>query len=226
VSDPFGDLELRLGFVFRDRDLLQCALTHPSYSLENGGDDYERLEFLGDSILGWVVATHLYGQFPDLAEGSLTKLKSALTSGRALTPVARELGLGECMRFGKGAAKEASRASVLENSFEALIGAVYLDGGADAAREFVLRLLGDRIDPTTLLATVSDAKSRLQELTQHAGMGLPVYDIVECTGPAHDPTFTVSVTIRGTVRGSGAGASKQDAQQAAATAALEDLGKL
>jgi ribonuclease-3 len=170
------------------------------------------------------VATHLFGAFPDLDEGSLTRMKVSLTSGRVLADVAREIGIGEWMRLGRGAAREVTRDSVLENAFEALVGAVYLDAGPDAARDLVVRLLGGRVSTDTLLATVADPKSRLQEHTQSHGLGLPLYEIVECTGPAHDPRFTASVSVRGEVRGTGSGTSKQDAQQAAAVAALELLG--
>ncbi|HEY5506982.1 MAG TPA: ribonuclease III, partial [Coriobacteriia bacterium] len=173
MRERFEELELRLGTSFADRDLLLRALTHPSFSLEHGGDDYERLEFLGDSVLGWVVATHLFGAFPGLDEGSLTRMKVSLTSGRVLAGVAREIGIGEWMRLGRGAAREVTRDSVLENAFEALIGAVYLDAGPDPARDFVLRWLGGRVDADTLLATVADPKSRLQEHTQSHGLGLP-----------------------------------------------------
>jgi ribonuclease-3 len=224
VNDRLGELELRLGTSFADRDLLRRALTHSSFSLEHGGDDYERLEFVGDSILGWVVATHLFTAFPGLDEGSLTRMKVSLTSGRVLAGVAREVGIGEWMRFGRGGAREVTRDSVLENAFEALVGAIYLDAGPEAARAFVLRWLGERVDADTLLATVADPKSRLQEHTQSHGLGLPLYEIVECTGPAHDPRYTASVSVRGEVRGAGSGPSKQDAQQAAAVAALESLG--
>jgi ribonuclease-3 len=226
VNAPLEELEQRLGVVFRDRKLLTRALTHPSYSLEQGGDDYERLEFLGDSVLGWVVSTHLFEAFPDLDEGLLTKMKVALTSGRTLAEVGRELELGRFIRFGRGAARESSRDSVLENAFESLVGAVYLESGAESARMFVLRWLGGRMDPVALLATVADAKSRLQEFTQGHGLGLPVYEIVDQTGPAHDPRFAASVRVGEKVLAAGEGSSKQDAQQAAALAALRVLGAL
>ena len=226
MNAPLEELEQRLGVEFDDRALLRRALTHPSYSLEQGGDDYERLEFLGDSVLGWVVATHLFEAFPELDEGSLTRMKVALTSGRTLAQIGRELDLGRWMRFGRGAARESSRDSVLENAFEALVGAVYLERGAEAARAFVMRWLGSRVDPASLLATVSDAKSRLQEYTQGHGLGLPGYEIVDQTGPAHEPRFVVTVRIAGESRGTGHGPSKQDAQQAAALCALLDLGAL
>jgi ribonuclease III len=226
VKRSLEELEQRLGVSFSDRALLLRALTHPSYSLEHGGDDYERLEFLGDSILGWVVATHLFAAFPALDEGSLTRMKVALTSGRTLAEVAREIDLGPWILFGRGAVREATRDSVLENVFESLCGAVYLESGAEAARAFVLRWLDGRVDPDALLATVADPKSRLQEHTQGLGLGLPVYEIVDRSGPAHDPRFTATVRVGAEILGSGEGGSKQDAQQAAAVAALTELGSL
>jgi ribonuclease III len=224
VNDRLGEFERSLGVDFRDPELLLRALTHPSFAQDPGTGDYERLEFVGDAVLGWIVAVHLFEAFPALDEGSLTRMKIALTSGRTLAAVAREIGIGAWLRLGKGAGHECSRDSVLENAFEALVGAVYLDAGPEVARAFVLRSLGDRIDPSTLAAIVSDSKSRLQEHTQSLGLGLPAYEIVECTGPAHEPRFTATVRIGSEVRGSGEGASKQDAQQAAAAAALSELG--
>jgi ribonuclease-3 len=220
MNGAFEGLEERLRLTFTDRELLGRALTHPSYSLEHGGDDYERLEFLGDSVLAWVVATDLFESFPELPEGDLTRMKVALTSGRTLAGIGRELGLGPCLRFGRGAARESDRDSVLENAYEALVGALYLDAGPDAAREFVLASFGPRIERATILATVSDPKSRLQELTQRAGSGLPSYEIVDRSGPVHEPHFTASVTVAGSLLGTGEGPSKQDAQRAAAVAAL------
>ena len=219
----FDALVARLGVPVRDPELIRRALTHPTWALENGGEDYERLEFLGDAVLSWVVAPRLYDTFPDLPEGALTRMKIALTSGRTLTEVARELGLGPAIRFGRGATQESERASVLENALEALVGAIYLDAGIDAAGEFALRVLGDRISREHLLAVPEDAKSRLQALTQGAGLGLPTYRIVEHSGPAHSPTYTVEVSVGDRVLGLGSGATKQHAQKAAAAAALELL---
>lgn len=141
TDDGLDAVVSRLGVEFSDRSLLRRALTHPSYSLEQGGDDYERLEFLGDSVLGWIVASRLYADFPDLPEGSLTRMKSTLAQGRTLAEVSRSLGLGEALLFGRGAATEATRDSVLENAFEAVVGAVFLDGGPETATDFVLRML-------------------------------------------------------------------------------------
>lgn len=224
MSDAaYDELVARLGATVRDTELLRRALTHPSWASENGGEDYERLEFLGDAVLSWVIAPRLYEAFPDLPEGALTRMKIALTSGKTATAVAQELGIGPAIRFGHGAKHEAERASVLENVFEAVVGAIYLDSGIEAAGEFVLRALGDRISRETLLAVPEDAKSRLQALTQGAGLGLPTYRIAERSGPAHSPLFTVEVTLGDRLLGVGSGATKQHAQKAAAVAALEVL---
>lgn len=223
TGDAFEALLARLGVPITDHDLYRQALTHPTWALEHGGLDYERLEFLGDAVLAWVVAPRLYQAFPDLPEGELTRLKIALTSGSTLASVSAELGLGPAIRFGRGAMRESHRASVLENAFEALVAAVYLDAGIDAAADFVVRALGDRIDRDTLLATPVDAKSRLQEAAQRRGQGLPSYRIVERSGPAHDPIFTAEVAFGGAVRGRGEGTTKQRAEQAAASAAVEAL---
>lgn len=219
----FDALLERLGVPVTDPELYRRALTHPTWALEHGGEHYERLEFLGDAVIAWVVSPRVYESFPDLAEGDLTRLKIALTSGSTLAAVAAELGLGPAIRFGRGAAREATRPSVLENALEALVAAVYLDAGIDAAADFVFRVLGDRIDRDTLLATPIDPKSRLQELAQRGGRGLPEYAIVGHAGPAHDPVFTAEVSFAGRVRGRGEGPTKQRAEQAAATAAIETL---
>jgi ribonuclease-3 len=212
-----------LGHRFRDGSLLRAALTHPSWAVEHGGTDNERLEFLGDSVLSFVVAEYLYVIFPDVPEGVLTKMKVALTSGRTLSEVARGSRLQGALRLGRGATRDADRDSVLENTFEAVVGAIYLDAGIDAVRGIVLRALADRVDPDALLGTVADSKTRLQELTQSRGLGLPVYDIVDQSGPPHEPIFTSTVHVAGALSGSGCGATKQAAEQAAAEAAVGSL---
>jgi ribonuclease-3 len=212
-----------LGHRFRDGSLLRAALTHPSWAVEHGGTDNERLEFLGDSVLSFVVAEYLYVIFPDVPEGVLTKMKVALTSGRTLSEVARGSRLQGALRLGRGATRDADRDSVLENTFEAVVGAIYLDAGIAAVRGIVLRALADRVDPDALLGTVADSKTRLQELTQSRGLGLPVYDIVDQSGPPHEPIFTATVHVAGALSGSGCGATKQAAEQAAAEAAIGSL---
>ncbi len=223
MSESLEELERRLGVAFRDRDLLVRALTHPSFSLERGGHDYERLEFLGDAVLSSVIAAYLFDTFPSEPEGVLTRMKVTLTSGGTLAAVARELGLGPHLRLGRGAARESDRDSVLENAFEAVVGAVFVDGGSAAAGDLVLRCMAGRLDGEALLSTVPDPKSRLQEATQSLGLGLPVYEITDATGPAHAPRFTATVKVGGADAATGEGASKQAAQQAAALSALRAL---
>jgi ribonuclease-3 len=222
-DDPEPQAVECLGHRFGDPRLLRAALTHPSWAVEHGGEDNERLEFLGDSVISFVIAAHLYDTFHDLDEGTLTRMKVSLTEGRTLAGVGRQACLHDVLRLGRGAAREADRDSVLENAFEAVIGAVYLDAGLETARDVVLRALADRVDRDALLATDVDAKSRLQELTQSRGAGLPVYEIVDRTGPAHEPRFTAVVHIGGVVSGTGSGVSKQAAEQAAAEAALNGM---
>ena len=209
-----------------DETLFVRALTHPSWSAENGGDDYERLEFLGDSVLGLVVAEHLHQAFPDRPEGDLTRMRTSVVRGGALAEAARDLGLAGLVRLGKGAARaeEGDRSSVLEAVFEALVGAVYLDSGLDAARRFVLGALSERLEESALVDAVTDAKTRLQELTQGEGRGLPSYRVVSEAGPPHHRTFEVEAVLGDRVLGRGSGASKQAASQAAAAEALETLG--
>lgn len=223
TGDGLDEVVERLGLDSADRATLRAALTHPSYSREHGGADYERLEFLGDAVLGAAVAEHLYREFPDAPEGDLTRMKVALTSGKTLAEVARALGLDSVLLVGRGAVRDASRDSVLENALEAVVGAVALEAGLDAAREFVVRLLDGRLDAETLLAGVTDPKNRLQELLQGRGLGLPTYEITGETGPAHMRTFAAAASLDGQVLGTGEGPSKQEAQRAAAASALEAL---
>lgn len=219
------EMARRLGLVLRDASLLERALTHPSYSAEHGGAHYERLEFLGDSVLGFVVADMLHGMFPDGSEGDLTKMKIALVRGGTLSAIALELGLDAAIRLGRGAERSGDRrrSSVLEAAFEAVVGAVYLDGGIDAARAFVFGAMGERGDRDALLSGAHDPKTRLQELMQARGDGLPSYSVVGESGPPQRPTFAAEVRAGQTVMGAGSGPSKQSAETAAALAALATL---
>ncbi|MGB4592262.1 MAG: ribonuclease III [Coriobacteriia bacterium] len=215
--------EAALGHVFGDRSLVESALTHPSYTAEvPGSPSYERLEFLGDSVLGLVVAERLYRAYPGAAEGILTRRKIAAVSGDRLALVAGELGLADLVSFGRGEARsgDRGRASLLENVFEALIGAVYLDAGLDAARDVVSRLLSSVLDLEDIAAE-DDPKSRLQEYTQARGAGLPEYRVAHSSGPPHAPEFKVEVLLGGRIMGAGTGRSKKEAEKAAASAALE-----
>lgn len=226
MPDDLGERAERiLGYRFRDEAYLAAALTHPSYAAEHAGTRaYDRLEFLGDAVLGFIVADEMFRSFPDEPEGDLTRRKHSVVSGAALAPAATGLGLGELLRLGRGAdaAGERERPSVLENALEALVGAIYLDGGLEAAREFIARFRAGI--PAQRTSTVDDVKSLLQQHTQAGGGSLPAYRIVGVDGPPHKRTFSAEVAIDGRVMGIGTGRSKQAAEKAAASAALTALG--
>ena len=210
-----------LDHKFSDRSLLRTALTHPSYLDEVvEGESYERLEFLGDAVISLVIAEQAYRTHPELPEGDLTRLKIAAVSGSMLTAVAEELGLADALFLGSSerAAGERGRASALENAFEALVGALYLDGGFEAARTFVGRVLGPVVaDAKTLLE--AHPKSALQELVQASGRQV-IYHIIDTEGPPHARMFTASVEVDGVALGEGRGSSKREAQMRAAEEAL------
>ena len=217
-------LEKRLGHQFADARLLEQALTHRS----RGADNNERLEFLGDGVLGCAVADELYARFPQLSEGKLTRLRASLVREEALAEVAKTLGLGEFLHLGEGelAAGPEPRPSILADALEALLGAVFLDGGYDAARKTVLGAFGpliDRLDPDR---PAKDAKTRLQETLQAKHRKLPLYRVVAVNGEAHRQSFEVecSVTELG-ISAKGSGTSRQRAEQQAAKALLEKLGQ-
>ncbi len=218
-----------LGVRFRDHDLLRRALTHPSYSFEAGTkEQYERLEFLGDSVLGFVVTDHLYRRFPDFDEGRMAKLRASLVSGRALAAVAGDLGLGDALLIGHGAEAGGARTlrSVLADAFEATLGALYLDAGVEAARAYVMRVLAERLEPEALAAAGLDPKSELQERTMAEAGLTPVYRIVAEAGPPHERVFTAEVLVGDRLLGQGSGATKKDAEKAAAAQALDALSEV
>jgi ribonuclease-3 len=223
-GEGFGLAE-RLGHRFADPSILVQALSHRSWCGERDGEpSNERLEFLGDAVLGLVVAEEAYGRFPDLPEGKLAKIRAAVVNARALAEIAEDLGVGPELLLGRG--EEASggrtKVSILADTLEAVIGAVYLDGGWTAARPLVLGLLGDRIERAAAEPDDFDHKSRLQELAVRRGEGTPRY-VVNGSGPDHDRHFVARVLIGGAERGVGEGTSKKDAEQAAAGAALSEL---
>lgn len=221
MSRPAG-LEKRLGHQFSDRRLLEQALTHRSRSADN----YERLEFLGDGVLGCAVADELYARFPQLPEGKLTRLRASLVREEMLAEIGRELGLGALLRLGEGeaAAGPEPRPSILADALEAVLGAVFLDGGYGAARAAVLAAFGpyiDRLDPER---PAKDAKTRLQELLQSKHRGLPQYRVVSVQGEAHRQSFEVECSVSGLeTKATGSGTSRQRAEQQAARAMLERL---
>jgi ribonuclease-3 len=206
-------------------DLLFRALTHRSYAYENGGlPTNERLEFLGDAVLGLVVTAALYRRHPDLAEGQLAKLRAAVVNMRALAGVARELDLGEYVRLGRG--EEASggrdKSSILADTVEALFGAVYLQHGIAVASELVHRLVDPLLESSAELGAGLDWKTSLQELTATASLGVPEYAVTE-EGPDHAKLFHAVAIVQNRECGSGSGRSKKEAEQSAAAAAFQHL---
>jgi ribonuclease-3 len=221
--DP-GELDglaATIGYSFKDRDLLCRALAHRSWCSETpGAESNERLEFLGDAVLGWVVADIVYQRFDELPEGQLTDLRKSVVNASTLAEVAREIDLGRHILLGRGeaAADGADKSSILSDALEAVLGAVYLDGGTDAAYRTVERLIEPRIPDTIGALSQLDYKTRLQELTAHAGRGAPVYE-VSSTGPDHAKSFRALAFVDGEVLGEGEGRSKKSAEQGAATQA-------
>lgn len=221
-AERIGLAERIIGHRFADRSLLRQALTHPSASATRDPHAYyERLEFLGDSVLGLIVAEEVFRRVPDLDEGSMTRLKIAVVAGDVLSSVAADLGLSECLILGESELGTGRRglASALENTYEAITAALYLDGGLEAARAWVLRTLGDRIIAATVEGVAENPKSAVQELLQARGLA-PVYRIVGTEGPPHARTFTAEVLVEGRVLGTGSGRSKKEAESAAAAEAL------
>lgn len=221
-------LEAAIGIAFRDRRLLRTALTHRSYLNEVARAetaDNERLEFLGDALVDFVAADHLYRRLPGAREGTLTTLRAALVRESALAGFARAIGLGGFMRLGRG--EEASggraRAPLLCDAFEALVGAIYLDHGLATVERFVVHFIEPELDAVLARQGDRDAKSRFQELAQRAWQTTPRYVTVGESGPDHAKSFVVQVHVGHTVWGEGTGLSKSEAAQAAAAAALERL---
>lgn len=219
--------EQRIGYTFQRPDLLRRALTHKSFSHEAKDTEVrhnETFEFLGDSVLGFVIGDALFTHFPELDEGALSKMKAYLVSAPSLAAKARELGMGEVILLGIGEEKTGGRKkdSLLANLFEAVIAAIYLDGGVEAARQLIARsFAGDirAIDQQDLL--FHDYKTALQELAQGRGLQLPDYHVVDEVGPDHDKTFIVEVKV-GSLTARGEGSSKKEAQQQAARHAMRD----
>jgi ribonuclease III len=226
---PFGrrdltPLEKRLGYRFKRPDLLDLALTHRSWANEQGiPEHYERLEYLGDSVLGLVTAEWLYKEHPELPEGELSKLKAQLVSRETLAQYARELDLGTVLKIGVGEDRSGGRtkSSLLCDSLEGVFGALYLDGGLEAARKAILPMLKGSFE--VVERTVTDAKTQLQEVSQALGWDLPEYRLAGSSGPDHDKTFVVECWLAGALAGQGEGPSKKIAEQRAAADALSKL---
>lgn len=218
-------LEETLGYTFHDRSLLENALTHSSYANENrfkGCQSNERLEFLGDSVLGMVTADYLFRTHPDLPEGDLTRTRAALVCEESLVEVAKAWGLGEYLRLGKGenAGGGRRRPSIQADAVEAVLAAVYLDGGIGSARKIIQKYILDRESEK---ARNRDYKTALQELVQRESGQVLQYRLTGSSGPDHAKIFTVEVDLNGTTIGQGEGHSKKEAEQNAARAAIGHL---
>lgn len=220
------DLETAIGYQFRNISLLQNALAHSSYANERWHDSLksnERLEFLGDSILGMLVADHLYRTFPDRPEGELTRMRADMVCERTLAKVADGLNLGQHLLLGKGEDSGGGRTrnSILADAVESVIAACYLDGGMDAAVQFVQRFILVNV-PLTRMQNV-DYKTALQERVQQKKNQVLAYKLIGESGPDHDKSFTVELTLNGKVVGVGTGSSKKRAEQDAARVAMENI---
>ncbi len=235
LRDEFRGLEDRIDYRFRDPGLLEHALTHRSRVHEDasgGVFDNESLEFLGDAVLGFVIADLLFREFPQHNEGEKSKIKASIVSAPSLGRLAEGIGLGEFLILGRGEEKSGGRLkmALVSDSYEALIAAIYLDGGIQAARTFIEREFGRLIDEAKKRGTDSaftmDFKSALQEFLQSRDRGLPEYRLASEQGPAHRRTFEVEVLVGSEPLARGSGRSKKSAEQKAARAALEVLGKV
>lgn len=232
LSETLGPLETALGYTFRDLGLLEHALTHRSRAHEDasgGVIDNESLEFLGDAVLGFVVADLLFTRFPTHSEGYKSKVKAGIVSAASLARLAEEMDLGRFVLLGRGEEKTGGRQkqAILADSFEAVIAAIYLDGGIEAARAFIVSCM----DPLIVVAGAraadatftADWKSALQEWLQAEGRGLPVYRLAAAEGPDHRKRFVVELLVGGEVVATGAGRAKKEAEQLAAREALTSL---
>ena len=221
-------LQQALGVSFNDASLLEQALIHRSYLNENpelAQTSNERLEFLGDAVLGLIVAEKLYQDYPHFTEGEMTKLRSALVRRETLARMARVIRLGEYLYLGRGEATSGGRnkSANLAAALEAVIAAVFIDQGPSTTRDFILRLLDAELQKAVSQGTIVDYKSQLQELAQSREQQTPTYHIIETTGPDHGKTFTAEVRLGEVVLGRGSGKSRKAAETEAARSALEQL---
>jgi ribonuclease III len=230
LSD-LNQLQNNLGIIFRDPSLLKLALIHSSFINENpelAPVPYERLEFLGDAVIGLVIAEKLYHDLPGAPEGALTQLRAALVRREMLAALAQQIALGEYLYLGIGEQTGGGRQKAinLAGSFEALVAAVYLDQGLETVRAFVLKLFGPEMHKQADQVAGANYKSRLQEMMQAERQITPSYQLVEASGPDHDRLFIVEVRVSDEVLGRGSGKSKKAAETAAARSALEKLGQI
>lgn len=227
VPSLLTELEEVVGHTFRDRSLLELALTHPSVTHDHGvaTPHNQRLEFLGDAVLQLVLTDELYAKFPGLGEGPLTQARAELVNRRTLANQSRTLGIGRFLRLSRSEESTGGRdrASALADAFEAVIGAVYLDGGLAPARNFVLRRFHESFGELEALPSIQNPKGELQELLQAESAEAPVYEVLSVSGPDHDRLFECAVIFGGQRIGSGSGKTKKAAESVAAQMALERL---
>jgi ribonuclease-3 len=229
VQKDFNTFQAELGLQFNEPALLRQAFTHRSYLNEHRGEALshnERLEFLGDAVLELISTHFLYDKYPECAEGELTAYRAALVNANTCAEIAQKIGMNDFLLLSRGEAKDTGRARniLLANAFEALVGAIYIDLGYDAAREFIEKHLFPKIDEIVKKKLWQDAKSALQEKAQEKEGVTPHYAVVRESGPDHDKQFVVGVYIRDTLLAEGSGKSKQEAEQAAAREALDKKG--
>lgn len=222
-----NELQRRIGYTFRDPGLLQEAMTHSSFANEQSGgrwQDNERLEFLGDAILGLVIAETLFDRYPDMNEGELSKFRAQLINSAMLAQLARALDIGPFLLVGRGEGRSGGRDrdNLLADALEAVFGAIYLEAGVDAVRPVILNLYSPTLSRLTQDSPF-DFKTVLQEKLQRSRRSLPSYVLITEEGPAHQKLFTVELRLDGQVLGSGSGRSKKEAEQAAAALALKRL---
>ncbi len=225
------EFEKRLGYRFTNKNLLLLALTHSSYANENkkcSHENNERLEFLGDAVLDMVVSEYMYRKFPDMPEGELTKLRAAVVCETSLADLSRKLGVGRNLLLGKGEESTGgrNRDSILADAFEAIIGAVCIDGNIDAASKYIMGFMEDCIAQTKTNFRNLDCKTHLQEMIQKISKVPLQYVIVDEKGPDHNKVFVAQVLHDGKILGQGSGKSKKEAEQNAANAALDSMKKV
>lgn len=222
MRQPHDKLERLLGYQFKDKELLESALTHRSV----GANNNERLEFLGDSILSYVISVEIYNRFPEVDEGGLSRLRSALVKGVTLASMGRDLALGDYLQLGSGELKSGGfrRDSIIADAFEALLGAIFLDSDIETVNQLILALFADKLAAVTPETSLKDPKTRLQEQLQGDQRPLPEYEVVDVVGKAHEQKFTIRCNIDGLNHSCiGTGNSRRKAEQAAAQEALKVL---
>jgi len=229
IEEKIKSLEGKIGFEFRNKELLKTALTHSSYSYENQENENEhneKLEFLGDAVLNFIVTDYIYKSFPDFSEGDLSKLKSAVINTSSLYKFAKKINLGECLLLGKGELLSGGRekATILAGAFEALIAAIYLDRGITKVREFLSKFLSPFFKKLKgKVFYVDNYKSALQEYYQKRNLPPPSYRVIEESGPEHNKTFKVEVVWEGKPLAQAKGRTKKSAEQRAAKKVLEEI---